>query len=319
MLKSAIITATAMLFAGSIMAQKKQDEEAIKKLCGCFAVTFNYAETFTHDTVHKKYAHPMDNFAVTEYAYPIATSKNKYVIQHLLVIPDDKGTVIKHWREDWEYEQTERWQYTNAKEWRKVRVPLADVKGEWTQSVWEVSDAPRYVGSSAWVQANKQTFWLNTTDAPLPRREYTTRKDYNILNRTNRITVAADGYLHEQDNKKIIRKSGTADSLLAEEKGYNKYVRLPDSDCAKARAFWTNAIAEYWQEVRQVWSDKMKVTDKVTLQNRIDGKYLFEKLDELQDKPFTGTERKAAITKVITQYLQEKPEEPEDSHKQGSH
>lgn len=314
MLKSVLVTFIIVLCGCGVMAQKKEDIAAIKKLCGCFAVTFNYAETFTNDTVKKRYAHPLDNFAVTEYAYPIEERRNKIVIQHLLVIPDEKGTVIKHWREDWQYEQREIWQYTNAREWTKVNRPLSDVKGQWTQSVWEVSDAPRYTGTSEWVQVNKENLWTSTTDAPLPRREYTTRHDYNVLNRTNRMHVTEAGYLHEQDNKKIIRKAGIADSVLAEEKGYNKYVRLPESSCAQAKAFWTAARAGYWKDVRLTWTEKMNTSEKITLLSKVDGNYLFEKLDELSARQMSASERTTSIRELLTRYMQNAAVDGDASH-----
>ena len=303
MIKGLLVTGAVVLAAFSGNAQKKEGAAAIKQLCGCFGVTFNYAETFTNDTVKKRYAHPMDNFAVTEYAYPIEESQTKVIIQHLLVIPDGKGTVIKHWREDWQYEQTESWQYADAKEWTRTQLPLSAVKDQWTQSVWEVSDAPRYTGTSQWVHANNQLFWLNTTDAPLPRREYTTRKDYNVLNRTNRIIVSPSGYLHEQDNKKIIRSKGIADSVLAEEKGYNKYVRLPDSECAQAKAFWTKAQAEYWKDVRKVWEQQMSTSHKIILQNKVEGKVLHEELEELAGKQTERADKKLQMAALISKYM----------------
>ena len=92
------------------------------------------------------------------------------------------------------------------------------MKGKWVQSVWEVSDAPRYQGASNWVTTDGITFWQNTAGmAPLPRREYSVRDDYNILKRTNRIILTNNGWVHEQDNQKIIRGEGI-DKLLVEEK-----------------------------------------------------------------------------------------------------
>lgn len=303
---NALFTWIGMIGAGfSAFAQNQADVEAIKKLCGCFSVTFNYAETFTNDTLHKRYAHPMDNRAVVEYAYPIEESANRIVIQHLLVIPDGKGTVIKHWREDWVYQQTERWEYTAPNEWTKLRVPPAEVEGEWTQSVWEVTDAPRYMGSSAWTRTNNQVFWLNSADAPLPRREFTKRQDYNIMNRTNRIVVSDEKYVHEQDNKKIIRTPGKADSLLAEEKGYNTYVRLPEADCAGAKSFWTAAQSDFWTEVREIWEEKLSSATNVKIVPAIAGKPLYQTLDELMHKELAAHERKEAIDSLISRHVLE--------------
>lgn len=285
------------------MAQKKEGREAIKQLCGCFSVTFNYAETFTNDTIKKHLAHPLNNKAVAEYSYPILETDTKVVIQHLLVIPDGKGTVIKHWREDWEYEQTDTWQYTNTNEWTKVKLPKEAVKGKWTQSVWEVTDAPRYTGTSEWVHTNNQTFWLNTTDSPLPRREFTKRSDYNILQRTNRIVVSPEGYLHEQDNKKIIRHAGLADSIQAEEKGYNHYVRLPESDCARAKDFWTKEKAAFWKDVVNIWDRKMNAAQKVRIENRLDGQFLFQELDEVQQNGLKEEALKKAMDELLSKYI----------------
>ena len=68
-------------------------------------------------------------------------------------------------------------------------VSKADAKGKWLQTVWEVDDAPRYQGISNWVNIDGKTYWENTADAPLPRREYTKRKDYQIMKRGNKIVV----------------------------------------------------------------------------------------------------------------------------------
>ena len=40
---------------GNAQNKKEQDKEAIKKMCGCFEVTFNFAETFSYseDSLYK--------------------------------------------------------------------------------------------------------------------------------------------------------------------------------------------------------------------------------------------------------------------------
>ena len=95
----------------------------------------------------------------------------------------------------------------------------------------------RYQGASEWIRTDGKTFWQNTSDAPLPRSEYSVRNDYNILKRTNRLTLTDFGWVHEQDNQKIIRHQGS-DKLLAEEKGVNSYKKTDESKCAAAKAYW---------------------------------------------------------------------------------
>jgi len=287
----------------SLRAQSTTDLEAIKQLCGCFRVSFDYAETFTTDSINQYYAKAKTAKTVVEYAFPIVESDSRIVIQHLLVIPDGRGTVIKHWREEWEYEQNQWWEYSGPQEWTKKTVPAEQVKGQWVQSVWEVEDAPRYAGSAAWIQANKEIFWLNTSDAPLPRREFTKRSDYNILNRTNRIVVSPHGYVHEQDNKKILRFADQNDQVIAEEKGYNTYRRIREEDCANARRFWTQEQAEYWAEIRKSWDLILRKHTKIQIKQKVNGQLLYEALDILYAKNLNSADRTAAITAILNQYV----------------
>jgi hypothetical protein len=79
----------------------EQDRLAIKSLAGYYKVTFNYAETFAPDTAYK--FHPRYHSWGYEWAIVVEDSPKKIAIQHLLVVGD--SMVIKHWREDWVYEQ----------------------------------------------------------------------------------------------------------------------------------------------------------------------------------------------------------------------
>src|SRR5690606_13219502 len=92
----------------------------------------------------------------------------------------------------------------------------------------------------------------NTTAAPLPRREYTTRNDYNVTVRTNRHEIIEQGWIHDQDNDKVIRKSGEADVLLAQEKGLNIYTKVADSKCKAAQDWWEQNQSN-WAKVRAKW------------------------------------------------------------------
>ncbi|QQL49347.1 hypothetical protein GO620_014390 [Mucilaginibacter ginkgonis] len=101
-MKRIIIAVILSLSVAYVSAQSKfeQDRKAIEALAGFYKVTFNYAETFAPDTAYKY--HPRYNSWGYEWAVIAEDSLKKIVIQHLLVVGD--STVIKHWREDWEYE-----------------------------------------------------------------------------------------------------------------------------------------------------------------------------------------------------------------------
>ncbi len=296
-----------LLLAGLILAshvgiaQSAQDIENIKKLEGCFHVTFNYAETFTNDTSKEYKAKAIENKPVVEYSFALEESPKKIVLQHILVIPG--GTMIKHWREDWEYEPTTMWTFDHDGVWKKVALDPKEVKGKWMQSVWEVSDAPRYQGLSQWVYINGAYRWMNTTDAPLPRREYTTREDYNVLERTNMISLTNYGYMHEQDNRKIIRKTGSTDSVLAYEKGYNKYVRLDDAKCGAAASFWTKERAAFWDNVKSIWKEYMDKNNSIKVSFLANHVQMFEALDVVEKQKLSGAAQKAAIKKTMDAYI----------------
>lgn len=257
----------------STQAQAPKGKENIDKLCGCFEVEFKYAETFSPNPAYKYHDREEINGGL-ELTLPIEVTDKKIVMQHLLVITD--SIIIKHWREEWTYENPVLWTYQGDKVWTKQQVNPELVKGKWTQTVWEVSDEPRYQGYSQWVSLDNKTIWQNTTDAPLPRREYTVRSDYNILKRTNRLNITDSGYVHEQDNRKILRKNGT-DELIAEEKGINSYKRVGDKECAAAKAYWEKNKT-FWTKVRATWDAYINSHTTVALKTKVDGKMLNEYL-----------------------------------------
>jgi hypothetical protein len=283
------ITLLAACFA-SAQAQTPKDKPNVEKLCGCFEVEFKYAETFSSDENYK-YHDREEISGGTEFIFPAEVTGNKIVMQHLLVITD--SMIIKHWREDWSYENPVVWKYKGDKVWVKEQLKPEEVKGKWTQAVWEVSDAPRYQGASEWVSLNGRTIWENTADAPLPRREYSVRNDYNILKRTNRLVLTNDGWTHEQDNQKIIRKNGT-DKLLVEEKGLNTYKRVDDSNCAAAKAYWEKNKT-YWTKVRKTWEDYTASHSTIELKTEIEGKVLHDHLFALEKEFSAGKVSSADI------------------------
>ena len=257
----------------SVKAQAPKDKKIIDKLCGCFEVDFQYAETFSPNPDYK-YHDREETGGTAELALPIEVSDKKIVIQHLLIV--GPNTVVKHWREEWTYENPVIWKYKGDRTWVKETVPAEQVKGKWTQTVWEVADEPRYQGFSQFVNLDGKIIWQNTTDAPLPRREYSVRNDYNILKRTNRMNITDSGYLHEQDNQKIIRSNGT-DKLLVEEKGQNTYKRIDEKNVLQQKNTGKKImiIGEVYVKYGPTISIHMILFH---LKNKIDDKFLHEYL-----------------------------------------
>ncbi|MEM9141342.1 MAG: DUF6607 family protein [Bacteroidota bacterium] len=274
-------------------AQKKKDmdRQAILDMCGCYEITFKYTETFAPEIDYEK---KLDySAAALELALPIVDEKNKIAIQHLLVINDTM--VIKHWRQDWEYENQNVFYYDKDNNWVFRKLPKDAVKGQWTQKVFQVDDSPRYSGSATWIHYDGRHFWENKTDSPLPRREYSKRNDYNVMLRGNRHEITDYGWVHEQDNDKIIRKDGKEDVLLAQEKGWNTYTRVPDQNCRAAKDWW-KTHKDFWTVVRNQWDEVYNREGNLTLAKRVDGQPLF--------MHFYPLEKTAADKKQISELIQ---------------
>jgi len=277
-MKKLIVGSLVLLSSLTINAQKKKDKEAIKKMCGCFEVTFNFAETFNYsnDSLYK----PSKNKVAKalEWAGLIEDENNKVSIQHLLQVGNPaKPSIVKHWRQDWVYQNTDFYMYNGDNEWLYETKPKSAVKKQWTQKVYQVDDSPRYEGSGSWVHIDGKSYWENTTDAPLPRREYTKRSDYNVTVRGNRHEITDYGWLHDQDNKKVIRKKGENDFVLAHEKGYNTYVKVDDNRCKAAQEWWKKNTNK-WQIVRNKWEEVYRRNSKLLLEKKVKNKALYKHL-----------------------------------------
>lgn len=267
-------------------SKKTKDKNAIKEMCGCFEVTFNFAETFNYsdDENYKPSKTKVDKGL--EWAGLIVDENNKISIQHLLQVGNPaKPMIIKHWRQDWLFENQDFYMFNGDNNWTFEQKDKKDVKKQWTQKVYQVDDSPRYEGSGTWVHVDGKSYWENTTTAPLPRREYTKRSDYNITLRTNRHEITNYGWVHDQDNSKVIRKAGSEDVVLAKEKGYNTYVKVDDSKC-KAAADWWKANNDKWQLVRNKWREVYGRNTNLSLEAKVDNKALYKHLfsDEVAEE-----------------------------------
>ena len=300
MLKIFFISFAILVLSNSIFSQNSKqelDKKAIKGMCGCYEVGFNFAETFvfSEDSTYKpskvKYA------SALELAQLVEETDDKVVIQHLLIVGGkDNPMIIKHWRQDWIYENQDLYMFNADNKWDYTNFSNDKVKGQWTQKVYQVDDSPRYEGSSTWVHVDGKTYWENTTDAPLPRREYIKRSDYNVTVRTNRHEITKDGWIHDQDNSKVLREDG-ADVLLAREKGYNTYNRVEDSKCEAAIKWWQEN-KDYWANVRSAWDEVYSKNKDLELAEKVDGKRLYEVLFFMDTKsPYKK------IKKIIKSYV----------------
>lgn len=278
-------------------AQKQSDLAALKNLCGCFEVDFKYAETFSPIKDYK--FHDRYTAKAVELALPLVMEDDQVIIQHLLVLNDTM--VIKHWREDWLFENQNLLAFEGDSRWTKTN---ANAPGTWTQKVFGTTDEPRYEGTATWTHVDGVSQWFNVAASPLPRREYTKRKDYNIMMRGNRIVINENGYTHEQDNDKINR-IGEERTLIASEKGYNIYTKIEDSKC-KAGMDWWEKNAAFWGDVQKAWSDVLEKQPKTFEMKEFSRtKLMYEALAELQEQNLSSEENYQKAIKVLQGFLKE--------------
>ncbi|MDH7446953.1 DUF6607 family protein [Aquimarina sp. 2201CG14-23] len=263
--------------AGQI-GKKENDLAAIKSMCGCYEVTFNFAETFnyTNDSLYQPSKTKTDKGL--EWAQLVVDKQNKISIQHILQVGNPaKPHIVKHWRQDWVFENQDFYMYNGDNNWKYVKKTKKEVEGQWSQKVYQVDDSPRYEGSASWVHVDGKSFWENNTTAPLPRREYTIRSDYNVTIRGNRHEITETGWIHDQDNDKVIREIGKEDLIIAKEKGYNVYKRVDNSRCETA-ANWWKEHSDKWALVRSKWTEVFARNKDLSLEQKVDNKALYKHL-----------------------------------------
>lgn len=284
--------------------KKQQDIDAIKSMCGCYEITFDYAETFSSDSTYEF----KDNYtakAPAEWVFVADESENEIVLQHILVMNDT--TIIKHWRQDWEYQPNDLYAYASGMTWNHTPLQSGSSEGQWVQRVYQVDDSPRYEGVASWVHIDGRHFWESTVPSPLPRREYTKRSDYDVMDRTNLHELTDYGWVHEQDNAKV-KLNGDKRTTLVEEKGYNRYYKIDDANCS-AGVEWWEKHEPFWTVVRQEW-DKVFDKDKdLHLAKKVDDKLLWKALFELDKELIEDKERFSAdvasekVSKLFDSYI----------------
>ena len=277
--KSSFLSFLCIMLCITIYSQNKKskDKQSIKSMCGCFEIEFNFAETFVFSDKEDYQKSKIYKTKALEWGQLILDEKNKISIQHLLIVGSKQfPSIVKHWRQDWIYQNTDLYLYDKNDKWSYITLDKNDVKGQWTQKVYQVDDSPRYEGSASWIHQDGKSYWENTTPAPLPRREFSKRSDYNVTMRGNRHEITRTGWIHDQDNKKI-QKQDDSQFVLAHEKGYSTYTRVPDSEC-KAAVEWWDKNGSKWKMVRDKWDIIYSSNKDLSLKPAVDDKKLYSYL-----------------------------------------
>ena len=183
--------------------------------------------------------------------------------------------VMKHWRQDWTFEDADLHTYRGENTWaRKKRSPKS-VKGAWSQAVYQVDDSPRYEVIGKWSHQGGMSVWTSESSwRPLPRREFSVRDDYNVLECVHEITVNPTGWVHLQNNRKLIAKDGKLSKYVGQELGVNRYERITAPSLMSAEDTLKKTGA-YWAEVREMWNEVYRTKDRFGLKAKVEDKKLY--------------------------------------------
>ena len=243
----------------------------------------------------------------TEYVKVIEDEKDFISLQHITVMyfkqadgETSEPMVMKHWRQDWKYEDSVINTYAGNNTWVYNRIPSNKKTGSWSQSVYQVDDTPRYQGYGNWIHLPSFSSWEgNETWRPLPRREYSTRNDYDVMIGTNIQTITPTGWVHEQNNKKVITES---QAVLAKEIGIARYERIKDFDWQVGFDYWAET-SDYWKRVRNVINNKLDNSSTFKLRPPQNAEPLWSKLFMMADQHINGEIiQESDIEEVINNY-----------------
>lgn len=285
-----------------------QDRAAILAMAGDYKVTFDFRETVSLSPGYEQKSPELSG--AYEVVRVIEDRADFISLQHILVIDAERPFPVKHWRQDWQYEPERVLVFTGGNTWTWRDVSQADRRGKWSQIVYQVDDTPRYGAVAAWTHEAGLAEWTPPREwRPLPRRDMTTRDDYHAIDAVNRHVITPDGWVHEQDNTKLVL--GNTPAPLVREIGVNIYLRTSDFPVRAATDYWA-ATEDFWAGIRAEWAliEGEARSFGLTIQGETEA--LYNPLLELADKMAAGEGDATGLTQegraMLRQFVTFEPE-----------
>ena len=299
------------------ISKYERDRRAIYAMVGVFESRFEFIETIPM-TTKKKRDRPYASWG-TEFVQVIEDTGDFISLQHIMVMffIDDSDQVVgpyvvKHWRQDWQWEGKSQLLYEGSRTWSMKNVALESSKGAWVWTVWQVDDSPRYSGIGRWNHFESTSiFETDYMSRPLPRREFSVRSDYKLLMGKDTILITPTAWYHEQKNfkhKENLLAHSFNGVFLGREVGHNSYKRIVGFDISSGQQYW-NESKNYWRDVRATWKEIFTQKKSVTLKKHVDGTSLYiQHFSQAEDSKVLGMEsadRKQLIRDTIEKYFEQ--------------
>ncbi|MGH7400886.1 MAG: DUF6607 family protein [Candidatus Rokuibacteriota bacterium] len=295
--------------------QLARGRETVQSMAGCYLVDYSYVEVEALKPGYVRDPRVYDvnrDKSTKEWITAEALSPRRVRLLRVLFLSDLAGhvredTQIRHQSEDWEYDAPYLYDFVAPLTWQ-VR-DLRATPDLWTRRVTNLDDGLRYQCAARWSEDRAYPEWSCSNYAPIPGRETRDmgRSDYQTLQRGTRIVVygAAQGgsWLERQNNVKTIHlDSGRVP--LVRELGKNWYVRLPDAECAGARAFAERRRA-YWALLRETWDGVLDGSGPFVERKPAGRPPRFVKMFEVEEDAITQDLSDPAVRQAIRERILE--------------
>mgnify|MGYP007027150731 FL=1 len=292
---------------------RERDRRAILAMAGDYRTSFDFIETvgFTEDYQPKA---PYQSWG-TERVYVVANEPEFVSLQHISVMHfvdsdgfESDAMVVKHWRQDWRYEDTDVHAFQGRGAFVRRALDPANRKGAWTQTVYQVDDSPRYEALGRWIHAPGVSYWQSDDRRrPLPRREFSVRDDYQALYGSHRITITPAGWTQEEDALKLVldenNRPSSSQPYLAREAGLSRYDRVLDYDFSAGDDYWEETGA-FWSRVRQYWDALYKAESAFSFVKSAEGMPMFMALFGMAGEDFESeADMDRAIATLLASYV----------------
>lgn len=306
--------------AGAEYGQLARGRQAVQSMTGCYLVDYSYVEVQDLKPGYVRDPRVYDvnrDKSAKEWITAEPLSPRRIRLQRILFLSDLSGAVragteIRHQSEDWEYDAPFLYDFVAPLHWQARG--LKATPGLWTRRVTNLDDGLRYQCAARWSEDTAYPEWSCSNYAPIPGRETRDmgRSDYQALERGTRVVlygVASGGsWLERQDNVKTIHDDRGRVPLVRE-LGKSWYVRLPDAECAGARAFAEQRRA-YWTLLREIWDGVLDGAGPFVERVPPGQPPRFVKMFEVEDHvlakdlsdPATREETRKRILEIIREY-----------------